>query len=76
MSVDHPLRGLGPKVFISYSFADLPLAQRIQEYLASRGMQVRKEDETSLVTQQLSQALPHRNADCSNCCEANSAQRW
>ena len=63
MSVAHPLRGLGPRVFISYSFADLALARRIQEYLASRGMQVKKEDEASLVTQQLSQALPHRVAD-------------
>lgn len=63
MLANRPLRGLGPKVFISYSFADRLLAQRIEEYLASRGMQVKKEDETSLLAEQLSQALPRRVAD-------------
>ncbi len=58
-----PLRGLGPKVFISYSFKDLALAERLEEELLTRGHQVRREDETSLMDQKLSEAIKTRIGD-------------
>lgn len=59
-----PLRGLGPIVFISYSYIDLRSASRIAHYLRHRGMQVRMEDETSLLGCNLLTALPQRIGAC------------
>jgi len=56
------LRGHGPRVFISYSFRDRKLAERVEEVLTNRGFQVRREDETSLVNQKLTEAIPRRIA--------------
>lgn len=55
-----PLRGLGPRVFVSYSFRDSELAEGISSHLRQAGMQVRMEDETSLLGSRLSAALPSR----------------
>lgn len=57
------LRGYGPRVFISYSFRDAAIAEQIGQYLSDRGFQVRREDETSLTDQRLSDALPKRIAE-------------
>ena len=59
-----PLRGLGPRVFISYSFHDRPLADVIADDLRSRGMQVRMEDERSLLGRRLDEVLPARIGEC------------
>jgi hypothetical protein len=59
-----PLRGLGPKVFVSYSFRDRALVDTIADYLRGCGMQVRMEDEKSLLGSRLDVALPARIADC------------
>ena len=55
-----PLRGLGPRVFVSYSFRDFELAGHIAANLKQAGMQVRMEDETSLLGSQLSGTLQSR----------------
>lgn len=57
------LRGIGPKTFISYSFRDRDLAEKLHSYLLCEGFQVRKEDETSLVGRRLAEELPRRIAD-------------
>src|SRR5690242_13857243 len=57
------LRGYGPGVFVSYSFQDADLAKRIDETLSARGFQVRREDETSLIDQRLTEAIPRRIAE-------------
>lgn len=56
-------RGYGPRVFISYSFQDADLAKRIDETLSARGFRVRREDETSLIDQRLTEAIPRRIAE-------------
>ena len=58
-----PLRGYGPRVFISYSFADAAIARQIESTLTAKGFQVRREDDTSLFNQKLSEAIPRRIAD-------------
>jgi hypothetical protein len=55
-----PLRGIGPRVFISYSFRDFELAGRVAAYLRQAGMQVRMEDESSLLGSPLSSTLQSR----------------
>jgi TIR domain len=57
-----PLRHYGPRVFISYSFRDAALAESLHASLAARGFQVSREDETSLVNQRLTEAIPQRIA--------------
>ena len=57
------LRGYGPRVFISYSFADSSVAKQLESVLLSRGFQVRREDETSLFNEKLTEAIPRRMAD-------------
>ena len=57
------LRGYGPGVFISYSFADAALAQQLESALTARGFQVRREDEVSLFNEKLTEAIPRRMAD-------------
>jgi len=59
-----PMRGAGPRVFISYSYADRAAAQQVADHLAGCGMQVRMEDESSLLGQPLEEVLPARIADC------------
>jgi hypothetical protein len=59
-----PLRGMGPKVFLSYSFRDRALADTIADDPRGCGMQVRLEDEESLLGSRLDVALPERIADC------------
>lgn len=63
MDMIHPLRHIGPKVFLSYSYTDRALAEQVERYLLARGFQVRKEDETSLLGQHLNIALPKRIHD-------------
>ncbi|WP_329333374.1 toll/interleukin-1 receptor domain-containing protein [Streptomyces sp. NBC_00663] len=58
------MRGAGPRVFVSYSYADQTAAQQVADHLADCGMQVRKEDESSLLGQPLEEVLPARIADC------------
>jgi hypothetical protein len=58
-----PLRGLGPRVFVSYSFRDADLARQIGAHLEQAGMQVRMEDETSLLAAPLSISLQTRIRD-------------
>ena len=57
------LRGYGPRVFISYSFADSAIAQPLESALRARGFQVRREDDTSLFNQKLTEAIPRLLAD-------------
>ncbi|MBL6614535.1 MAG: toll/interleukin-1 receptor domain-containing protein [Reyranella sp.] len=57
------LRNYGPRVFVSYSFRDKDLAERISAALAESGFQVHREDEFSLAGQQLSAAIPQRIGD-------------
>jgi hypothetical protein len=57
------LRNYGPRVFVSYSFRDKDLAERISSALAKSGFQVHREDEFSLAGQQLSAAIPQRIGD-------------
>jgi hypothetical protein len=59
----HALRGYGPRVFVSYSFADAKVAQQIESELTSKGLQVRREDDTSLFNEKLTAAIPRRMAD-------------
>src|SRR5664279_4792680 len=59
----HALRGYGPRVFVSYSFADAKLAQQVESALAAKGLQVRREDDTSLFNEKLTAAIPRRMAD-------------
>ncbi len=59
----HALRGYGPRVFISYSFADTKLAQQVESALTAKGFQVRREDDTSLFNEKLTDAIPRRMAD-------------
>jgi len=59
----HALRGYGPRVFISYSFADSTIAQPLEESLRAKGFQVRREDDTSLFNQNLTEAIPRMLAD-------------
>ncbi len=63
MAKRRPLRGLGPRVFISYSYRDRPDAQTVQAALMDAGMQVRMEDEASLIAKPLMQELPRRIAN-------------
>ncbi len=56
------LRGLGPKVFISYSFRDFGLANQLRDHLVYSGLQVRMEDTDSLVGLQLREVLSQRIA--------------
>jgi hypothetical protein len=60
---NHPFRHVGPRVFISYSYLDRTLADRLQEILMAKGFQVRKEDETSLLGHNLRESLPRRIRD-------------
>lgn len=62
----NPLRGVGPKTFISYSFQDREIATRLRDFLAASGFQVRMEDETSLLNMRLPDVLPRRvnDAEC------------
>lgn len=57
------LRNYGPRVFLSYSFRDKDLAERVSGALAESGFQVHREDEFSLAGQQLSAAIPQRIGD-------------
>jgi hypothetical protein len=57
------LRGLGPRVFISYSFRDSALAKTLDDFLSGRGFQVTREDETSLVDRRLTDVIPQRIAN-------------
>ena len=57
------LRNYGPRVFLSYSFRDKDLAERMSGALAVSGFQVHREDEFSLAGQQLSAAIPQRIGD-------------
>src|SRR4051812_26802246 len=59
-----PLRGQGPRVFISYSYADAAEAAVLRADFDAAGMQVRMEDESSLLGTRLADALPRRIADC------------
>ncbi len=59
----HALRGYGPRVFISYSFADSAAAKQLEAVLLGKGFQVRREDDTSLFNEKLSEAIPRRMAD-------------
>lgn len=61
--VTQALRGYGPRVFISYSFADAELARRLDVTLVAKGFQVRREDEASLFNEKLTEAIPRRIAD-------------
>lgn len=58
-----PLRRYGPRVFISYSFRDASLAESIHISLTAQGFQVSREDETSLINQRLTEAIPRRIAE-------------
>jgi hypothetical protein len=58
-----PLRGYGPRVFISYSFQDTPIAMQLEAALKANGCQVRREDEVSLFNQRLVDAIPQRIGD-------------
>lgn len=58
------LRGLGPRVFISYSFGDRELAGVIANNLRQCGMQVRMENELSLLGSKLDDMLPERIRNC------------
>ncbi|MDI6794788.1 MAG: toll/interleukin-1 receptor domain-containing protein [bacterium] len=55
-----PLRGKGPRVYISYSFKDQALATSINHALTARGLQVTQDDAESLVSQHLPTALSAR----------------
>lgn len=59
-------RGLGPKVFISYSFKDCDLANALADHLRRQGLQVTIEDDTSLIGSKLAEALTKRinQAEC------------
>lgn len=57
------LRGYGPRVFISYSFSDNEIAESLEFALKARGFQVRREDDTSLFNEKLTEAIPRRIAD-------------
>lgn len=57
------LRGMGPRTFISYSFADRAIATRLRDFLTVSGFQVRMEDETSLLNMRLPDVLPIRISD-------------
>src|SRR5258708_11159824 len=57
------LRNYGPRVFVSYSFRDRDLAERVSGALTESGFQVHREDEFSLAGQQLSAAIPQRIGD-------------
>jgi hypothetical protein len=59
----HALRGYGPRVFISYSFADSGIAKPLESSLRAKGFQVQREDDTSLINQKLTEAIPRRVAD-------------
>jgi len=59
----HALRGYGPRVFISYSFADSAIAKPLESSLRVKGFQVQREDDTSLFNQKLTEAIPRRVAD-------------
>ena len=52
-----PLRAVGPKTFISYSFDDAELATRLDQGLRERGHRVQREDLHSLAGQQLTSAI-------------------
>lgn len=58
----YPLRNFGPRTFISYSFADATLAEAVETYLRDRGLQVTREDGTSLTNTKLTEAIPRRMA--------------
>lgn len=58
----YPLRLVGPRTFISYSFADAPLAQQVESYLRDRGLQITREDGTSLTNTKLTESIPRRMA--------------
>lgn len=61
--VAYPLRGYGPRVFISYSFVDSAIAKQLEAALVAKGFQVRREDDTSLFNEKLTEAIPRRIAD-------------
>lgn len=64
MKTRYPLRNAGPRTFISYSFSDREIADRLNFYLSEHGFQVHMEDETSLLGQNLTESLPLRIGDC------------
>lgn len=57
------LRGYGPRVFISYSFVDSAIARQLEAALVAKGFQVRREDDTSLFNEKLTEAIPRRMSD-------------
>lgn len=57
-----PLRGYGPRVFISYCFEDAALAESLEKALKRAGCQVTREDERSLMGLKLTDAIPKRIA--------------
>ena len=63
MKTSNPLRRIGPRIFVSYSFQDNELSKQICSYLSEVGFQVRKEDESSLLGQNLKKSLPKRISD-------------
>lgn len=79
-NLDVALRGLGPRVFLSYSYQDQELAAKLAEYLTTNGFQVRMEDETSLVGRRLESELARRigSAECviQLYTEAASTSHW
>jgi hypothetical protein len=61
-----PLRGIGPRTFISYSFRDTATAIVLETFLVNSGFQVTMEDERSLLNNRLADALERRvqDAEC------------
>jgi TIR domain len=57
-----PLRGQGPRVFISYSYEDAVEAAALRESLEGHGARVVMEDQSSLLGRPLMKAIPQRIA--------------
>ena len=60
---DTALRGIGPRVFISYSFRDQAQAEGLACVLRESGFQVRLEDDSSLIGRRLETELTRRIGD-------------
>ena len=58
-----PLRGKGPRVYLSHSFQDQALATSMNRALTARGLQVVQDDAESLLSQHLPTALGARIED-------------
>src|SRR4051812_7386401 len=64
MKTPHPLRSAGPRVFLSYSFVDRVIVDRLSEAMRSLGFHVTQEDESSLLGLRLRDVLPERIGKC------------